>query len=213
MIKVGEKLKEERIKKGLTVNEVAKATKIRPSFIQAIENGEYGKLPTGGYAHGFVKNYIEFLGLPPREYMAIFRREFDEKEYLGVLPDSFVGKENIPLRTIRLSRALGLAGLLLVGIFIYVLLQYRSAFFSPSLSVSTPVENAKVSQQTVLVNGDTDPSTTVTINNLPAYVDNSGHFTKEIPVFPGNTTIVVKAVNSFGKLAEIDRHVMILVSQ
>lgn len=213
MIRVGEKLKEERIRLGYTIEEVAKATKIRPSFISAIEKGEYHSLPGGSYAHGFVKNYIEFVGLPVKEYLALFRREFDEKEFLKVLPESFVEKEKIPVKTLRINRTIGLSLAIFLFIIFYVLYQYRAAFFSPSLLISQPSQNARIATQEVLVSGITDTNTIVTVNNLPSYVDGSGHFSKQIPVFPGNTTIVVKAVNEFGKTTEIDRNVVILVNQ
>lgn len=213
MIRVGEKIKEARIKKGFTVAEVARATKIRPAFLHAIENGSYQELPGGSYAHGFVKNYVDFLGLPSREYMALFRREFDEKEHLGVLPESFVGKEEIPLKTVRLNRAIGVVSAVVVLILLYIFFQYRAAFLNPTLTLSYPPDNTKVSSQTILVTGNTDPNTTVTVNNLPAYVDNDGHFSKEIPVFPGNEVVSVKAVNSFGKTAVVEKHIFVTVQQ
>src|SRR5258707_6377504 len=97
MVRLGQRLKEERLSKGFTIEEVAKATKIRPQFITAIEQSNYKQLPSKAYAHGFVKNYISFLELPLRESLAMFRRELDEKEYLDVLPDSFTKKKEIPL--------------------------------------------------------------------------------------------------------------------
>lgn len=213
MIRVGEKLKEERTKRGLTVIEVAKATKIRPAFLQAIESGSYNQLPGGSYAHGFVKNYIDYLGLPSKEYMALFRREFNEKEYLGILPDSFVGKEDIPLKTVRLNRAIGVVSGIIILVILYIFFQYRAAFLSPSLTLSYPGDNTKISSQTILVTGITDSNTTVTVNNLPVFVDNNGHFSKEIPVFPGNELVSVKAVNSFGKTAIVERHIFVTVQQ
>src|SRR3990167_654285 len=41
MVHAGEKLYQERIKKGYTLEEVSKATKIRSSFLGYIEKGEY----------------------------------------------------------------------------------------------------------------------------------------------------------------------------
>lgn len=213
MIRVGEKLKEERKKMGLTIEQVAKSTRIRPEFLRAIEEGAYEKLPGSSYAHGFVKNYIEFVGLPLREYMALFRREYDEKEHRGVLPESFVGKEKITLRKFTISQALLLAGAVILLIIGYLIFQYRASFLSPELNITKPLENEKISSQTVLISGNTDPNTAVTVNDLPAYVDASGKFSKEIPVFPGNVVISVKAVNSFGKISTLQRHITVIVSQ
>jgi hypothetical protein len=145
--------------------------------------------------------------------MAMFRREFNEKEYQGLIPDSFVGKEDIPVKTIRGNRAIGIAAVLIVAVVSYLFFQYRAAFFMPALSVTAPQDRAKVTSQTVVVSGTTDTNTTVVVNDLPAYVDANGHFTKEIPVFPGNAAIIVKAVNSFGKVSEISRHITVLIGQ
>src|SRR5258708_508503 len=101
MVRLGQRLKEERTLKNLTIDEVAKATKIRPQFISAMEQGNYKNLPSKAYAHGFVKNYISFLGLSMRDSLAMFRREFDEKEYVDVLPESFTKQKNIPLNKIN----------------------------------------------------------------------------------------------------------------
>ena len=81
MIRAGEKLREERLKKHLTLEEVSRATKIKESFLLAIEKGEYKKLPPATYAQGFVRNYAGFLGMPEQEILAIFRREYDEEEH------------------------------------------------------------------------------------------------------------------------------------
>src|SRR5260221_1367644 len=130
MIRVGEKLKEERKKKGLTLEQVAKATKIRESFLLAIEEGDYHKLPGSSYAHGFVKNYLEFVELPIREYMALFRREYDEKENRKLMPEGLVGREGIPLNRFSIRQAFWLGGVIILLLFIYLLFQYRAAFWS-----------------------------------------------------------------------------------
>lgn len=213
MIKIGDRLKEERKRQGLSLDQVAKATKIRSPFIAAIEEGDYARLPGSSYTQGFVKNYIEFLGLPMKDSMAMFRREFNEKEYMGIVPESFVGKEEIPLKTIRLNRTIALVSVIVVAILLYLFYQYKSAFFAPGLTITLPSERSTIAAQSIMVTGTTDINTTVTVNNLPAFVDNTGHFTKEIPVFPGNSTIVVKSINSFGRITSIERHVIVKVGQ
>ena len=90
MVHAGIKLYEQRTKKGYTLEEVSKATKIRVSFLECIEKGEYKKLPSGTYAHGFVKNYAKFLGLPENELLALFKREYDEEKFLKVLPEGLL---------------------------------------------------------------------------------------------------------------------------
>lgn len=209
MVKLGERLLEERKKQELSIEEVAKATRIRASFIEAIEKGEYSKLPSSAYAQGFVKNYVDYLGLPEKELLALFRREFNEEEYLNVLPQSFTKPKEISLQGVKIKRA----GIIGIGIFvvlvIYILFQYKSALFNPSLSVAIPQENAVVTHQTLTVSGTTDPNTSITVNNIPVFVDSNGEYAKEITVFPGSVTISIKAVNSFGKTSTIERHITV----
>lgn len=208
MIRVGDRLKKERLLKKLTIEEVAKATKIRPSFLQALEEGDYKQLPSSAYIQGFIRNYAEFLELPVQETMAIFRREFDEREFLGVLPESFTQKQK-PLPGFRLGPMAIFLTLGVLFILIYVFFQYKSAFFDPSLSINIPKENAITSTQVVTVSGTTDPNTTVTINNVPIYIDKDGNFKKDIAVLTGPTIIVAKAINSFGRKSTVIRHIIV----
>lgn len=209
MIRIGQRLREEREKKQYSLEQVAKATKIRQSFLDAIEKGEYRLLPSAAYAHGFVKNYVAFLDLPVREYLAMFRREFNAKEHLGVLPESFTNPRQITVNKIRVKQtlfvALGLFSLLLI----YIFYQYKAAFFNPSLSVITPKENAVFHSQTVTVSGHADQNVTIMINDQPALLDANDNFTKEIPVFLGPSVITVSATNNFGKISIIKRDIIV----
>ena len=209
MVKLGDRLKEERKKQNLTIEQIARATKIRPQFLEAIEKGDYKKLPSSAYAQGFVKNYINYLGLPEKELLALFRREFKEEEFLGVLPESFTQPKEINLEGVRIKRAWVIGVGLLVVLILYIFFQYKSAIFSPSLSVKIPQENTTVTSQTLRVAGTTDPNTTVTVNNYPVFVDSAGDYEKEFTVFPGQVTVTVKATNSFGKVSTVVRHVLV----
>lgn len=210
MIRLGDRLREERKRRGLSIDEVAKATRIRSGFLESIEKGDYKSLPSAAYVQGFVKNYVEFLGLPSKELLALFRREFNEKEYLGVLPDSFTSPKDIAVNQVRIRQTILLVGLAFLAVVLYVFFQYRAAIFNPSLAIDTPKENTVVNSQTVTISGKTEPNVTVTVNGFPALVDDSGNFKKDIAVFSGTTTISVKAVNNFGKISTLERHITVV---
>ena len=70
---VGEILRTEREKQGMTVKDVEKGTSIRALYIQAIEDGKYDVLPGEVYLKGFIRNYATFLGLSPQEMLALYR--------------------------------------------------------------------------------------------------------------------------------------------
>ena len=58
---VGEILRREREKQGLSIADVAGETSIRDVYLEAIEKGDYDALPGDVYAKGFIRNYSKFL--------------------------------------------------------------------------------------------------------------------------------------------------------
>lgn len=207
MVRVGEKLSQERIRLGYTLEEVSKATKIRLSFLSAIEKGEYEKLPSSTYAYGFVRNYAKFLGLPEHETLAIFKREYAEDNYQKVLPEGMAKNADFSLSKFKITQTLKVISLIFAVLLAYIIFQYRSAIFNPALSVSYPKENSVISSQTITVTGRTDPNATVFINSEAASLDKDGNFQKTINVFPGKTKITIKSVNSFNRTTILERNI------
>lgn len=209
MRNLGQRLHSIRTQKKLTIEAVAKDIKIRPSFISAIEKGEYHKLPSPAYAQGFVTNYAEYLGLPKRETLALFRREFDEKAAYKVLPEGFTRTKEFPLRRLKIQQSI----LIIIGIFIlllaYLSFQYRYLYLPPAISISYPPENVNISADEITIKGKADLDATVTVNGEPTSLDSQGNFTKQLSIFPGNTTIIVKARNRSGKETTITRDITV----
>lgn len=209
MVRVGQKLYEERTKKGFTLEEVAKATKIKVPFLLAIEKGEYKKLPSGAYAKGFVKNYLDFLGLSEKEFLPLFKREFNEKEFINVLPKGLSDENDMPSKRLRFTQA----NFFIVFIFIiligYILFQYRYAIINPPLQVTSP-KSSQVFSKSINISGKTDPNATVLVNDQAVSLDKDGNFTKQLTVFPGKTVITIKAINRLGKSSEIKKQIEVV---
>lgn len=60
--KVGEKLRDARMAKGIELAEVATLTRVPLRHLQAIEESDYSGLPSSTYAIGFVKAYARAIG-------------------------------------------------------------------------------------------------------------------------------------------------------
>lgn len=71
---VGEILRSEREKKGLSVKEIEIATSIRTIYISAIEEGNYSIIPGEVYLKGFIRNYSNFLGLDGQQIVDLYRQ-------------------------------------------------------------------------------------------------------------------------------------------
>ena len=62
----GQKLSKARLAKGLSVDEVAHTTKLRPDKILALEHDDYSRFPNNAYVKGFLQIYGRFLGVDVR---------------------------------------------------------------------------------------------------------------------------------------------------
>jgi len=209
MIRIGDKFREERESKKLTIGEVAKATKIKAEFIDVIEKGEYEKLPSPAYANGFVKNYAKYLGLDEEKSLALFRREFDVKKNYEVLPKGFTDTKSYSFSKLKIGRSLLFAGIIVAFIVGFILFQYRSAFLNPKLTINSPIENETITSLSIEVNGKTSKDATLVINDQDVTVERDGTFSKEITVFPGNSTLIIKSENRYGRVSMIERKILV----
>jgi hypothetical protein len=71
MGELGELLRGTREAKGLSIAEVAAATRIRQGFLEALEAEEFSRLPSEVALRGFLRNYALFLGLNPEDVLAM----------------------------------------------------------------------------------------------------------------------------------------------
>lgn len=72
-ISAGQMLRKIRMDKGVTLDEVARTTRITKTYLLALEEDAYEKLPSEAYARGFLRIYSNFLGLPDDEIMSLYQ--------------------------------------------------------------------------------------------------------------------------------------------
>lgn len=71
---LGEKLREAREERGLSIGEVAEQTRISSLYLESIERDDYKPLPGGIFNKGFVKSYAKFVGLDENEAVQEYSR-------------------------------------------------------------------------------------------------------------------------------------------
>jgi cytoskeletal protein RodZ len=67
---IGAKLRQERVGKGLAIDDIARDTRIAPRFLEAIETDDYSTLPGLIFARNFVRQYALTLQLDPDPLLA-----------------------------------------------------------------------------------------------------------------------------------------------
>lgn len=198
MKNISQILKEERERKGLSIDAVVETLKIRRRFIVDIESGDFNSLPSESYAMGFIKNYAQFLGISSAKAAALFRREYESK-HIEVIP-KFKKANRLPGQKLilRSPRSYLILGIILV-VLSYVIYQFSFLFIGPKLSIISPKNGTVIYSNIVVVAGKTDPYATVTVDTEDVYVDLSGAFKKTLYKYSGNDMVTVIAKNRYGK--------------
>ena len=70
---IGQRLKQTRISRKLSLENVAEATRVRVIYLQALENNDYSAMSSAAQGRGFLRLYADFLGLDLDAAMADMR--------------------------------------------------------------------------------------------------------------------------------------------
>lgn len=191
MKNVGQVLKQARKRLGLTLDQIAKETKIKKKFLIALENSDWQSLPGFSISAGFAKVYAKMVGVDPVYIAALLRRDFP-------INDQIHRKEaNIRFSSIWTPKATIFAVVLLaiLAAGLYILRQYL-IFVSPP-----PLQNIKVNiedGQAVIV-GETRPNATVTVEGQTVLVSNKGKFKAVVDLAEIGDFLEIKATSRSGK--------------
>jgi hypothetical protein len=86
MFEIGASLREARVKRGLSSQDVHKAIRIRDRYLQALEEERWEQLPGDAYAKGFLRTYADFLGLDGNLYVDEYNSRFARTDEQPLAP-------------------------------------------------------------------------------------------------------------------------------
>lgn len=158
--RVGDRLREAREAKGLSLEQVAAETRIPQRHLETIEAGNFGKLPSRTYAIGFSRTYARTLGLDEGDVLDQVRAELAEADgTAGEQPAKFEPGDpaRVPGRGLAWFAVLA-AVLLLGGIY-----AFYSSYFAPGLGPA-PLEdpNEQVAANDVAEEAEPAPTPALT---------------------------------------------------
>ena len=73
-------LKRARELRGISLEEVSEATRIRPNYLRAIEQNQLDQLPGLVFLKGYVKSYVNYVGLNSDEVMTVLEDFVEPRE-------------------------------------------------------------------------------------------------------------------------------------
>jgi len=169
VLEIGTILRSARERRGLGIDEAAEATKIRPAYLDAIEEEAFERLPGPTYARGFLRAYAEYLGLDAQPLIDEFSERFSTAPW-ELDDDVMFPRRRGPRADARASRSSGiivvaLAGIVAVAVLVVIAATYPSGPDQPlpedagTTSVVTVTEEA-VNPVATAVTAETEPQTT-----------------------------------------------------
>lgn len=139
MASLGQELKQEREKRGISLEEISRVTRINLRFLQAIENDDFELLPGGFFDKAFLRAYLRYLGLDEKAIMNRYESFYRQKE--GLLNKKVTRMER-PRRPFASASIFLAIFLLAAGFgFLYLVFQLRPKP-EPSITRATIVEPA-----------------------------------------------------------------------
>ena len=72
---VGQNLRTQRETQKVSLESIAKDTRIKPAFLQALEEDAFDLLPAESYARGFIRCYSKYIGLNPEEILGVYQTQ------------------------------------------------------------------------------------------------------------------------------------------
>ena len=203
---LAEFLKEKRQDKNLSLDKLSDLTKIQVYHLEALEAGQFEKLPPSVYRSGIFKRLAKFLDVDENEIIQMYKREIQPVEISSYSGNVVKPKQNINFVLTQRKLAIFLGVLFLILLSAYLLYQFRFLIGPPNLAID-PKEDMVIQQESLTVKGKTDSGVDLTINGENVYVASDGGFSKEVQLTNGINVIEVKAVNNFGKSTKIFRQI------
>jgi cytoskeletal protein RodZ len=199
---LGEKLKKIRSEYRISLNEVAKHTKIQMKYLEYLEDGEYERLPAEVYVRGFVRSYARFLGTDEGVLVKMYEHErniqknLKKEQFQEQRENTFMFPRFIV--TPKFFIAIGIVLVTLSG-FVYLFREFRSFASVPRLVVMEPSDGQTVTDSQLYVRGTTEKDANVSINGQPVLVRDNGDFYEQVHLQSGLNAFTVIATNKFKK--------------
>ncbi len=94
---VQEELKQIRLEKGISLEEISKKTKIRLDFLERIDEGDFSVTPMP-YIRAFLREYAEFLGIDPK--LVMMKLDNKVETILPQKPGKKAAQKSAPITTV-----------------------------------------------------------------------------------------------------------------
>ncbi len=157
---LGEKLRQAREERGISISEVAEQTRISPLYLESIENDDYRTLPGGIFNKGFVKSFAAYVGVDEDEALQDYARiastqetSSEDKSSRSYRPEVLTDDSSGPSMLPTVILAVIILGLMTWGIL--ALVNYLKDSQSQTVENNIANNNVKVTDEDANANVNT----------------------------------------------------------
>lgn len=143
MKNLGEYLRAERLARGITLEQISADTRITIGMLQAIEEGDIGRLPAPVFTKGFLRAYADQIGLNPDEVVMEYQDLVAEMDTPQEIMERFHQRLR-PEPSKKKLVALSLALPLVIGLAVFF---WRTPHLVQEPPATTGEETVEVTQQ------------------------------------------------------------------
>lgn len=200
---LGEKLKQYRCDRRISLNEAAKNTNIQVKYLESLEKSDYDNLPPDVYSKGFLRTYAEYLGISPKKAVNLFEKEKGIQKNIRKEPENKKGEKRLKIsRFIITPKIIGssIVSVVVLLAFFYLYSEFDNFVSTPRLVIKRPLlTHETISDSHIYFEGVTDKDNEIMINGKKIMVNDQGVFSSDVSLQRGVNVIVVKAINRFEK--------------
>lgn len=201
---MGEKLREARSDKGVSLDKAAKNLGIAFKYLEALENNNLKGLPAGRtYVKNFLKLYAGYLNLDFNDLWRV-ARELEFRDETGF---SRLGRKYFLSWPKFIARAL--IFLVVLAVVVFLIFKIKAIFAPPFLDIASPEDGLITTSREIAVIGRSNPEVELMINNKIIFVDKEGSFKTSLDLQKGLNLIKITAKKKYGREREVDLRVLL----
>ncbi|WP_282171598.1 helix-turn-helix domain-containing protein [Cytobacillus firmus] len=117
MTELGNRLKEARLAKDMSLDDLQKVTKIQKRYLVGIEEGDYSMMPGKFYVRAFIKQYAEAVGIEPEEIFEQYKDDIPA-QVNDDIPEKLSRVQTRKDLSGRTSKVFDILPKVLIGVFI-----------------------------------------------------------------------------------------------
>jgi len=195
MLTAGEILKNQRLKKNLSLTDISKQIKIKEKYISALENNNWNFFESKVYIEGLIKTYSRFLGLNYKKVLPFFYRDYEDNEVV-----SFRKRISDKYFTPQVKKFF--QTLVFISIFIffgYFIYQIKIFLTPPKIVLISPKTDTFYNENLIKIVGKTEKETSINIFGEKVYPNQDGIFEYNFPLKKGHNELIIELVGANGK--------------